>query len=92
MSSRKRRAARRVRLAIRAYEQHWINPESDGVRMAFQVRHEAMKRRAGTYVMIWRYLKHLQAMGLCVNDAIDLNGVDNTIIAVNGNLIFRRIA
>lgn len=38
MSSTKRRAARRIRLVMRAYEQSWRKPESDALWVAFEAR------------------------------------------------------
>lgn len=80
MSSKKRRAARRTELAMRAYAQFWLQPERDTLRVAFKVRHGAATAIHGVDAMKWMYRLYMCR-----------RGVDVSVIFERENIIYRRL-
>lgn len=75
MSSKKRRAARRTELAMRAYAQFWRQPERDTLRVAFKVRHGTTTAIHGADAMKWMYRLYMRSHGVDVSAIIERDGV-----------------
>jgi hypothetical protein len=90
MSSRKRRKARRIRLATRAHGAFFRDPGRVALAVAFYARHGGVSRRYGRPLMTWHYFRGLRLSGIPSRVAIDSDRIDPTVVMIRNDVIFRR--